>query len=773
MTQRKHSWLLFAALSCLLAACGGGGSAVATGGIPIGGGSSPALTVSSDRSSLLFVGFTRLEQRTETVQFAIKGGSGTYYGVIELDVPNAFRATFTPTSDTTAEVVLVPYEPKAGRRLGNITFKLCPDPACNKVAWSQVMPYTQEIFALDATSVSVRGFEGAALAPQRLAITPADGTQALSIVSSVDNGSGWLSANRNGGQLDVNLSAVGMKSGSYRGTVSVSLTGRPTAGTLKIPVAFTVGTGTLVSAVPTIDLTADTTSASLSRSTALSFADSQARAWTASSDQPWLILSTSAGKGAGNLAFTIDPNRMPEVANWGLSTAQIQVKAEGMADAQVDISVNKRLPEVHWVNSRTVVSGQASSVRVFGRGFSQLPGVDRLLVAGVPAKGKIVSDTEAALDLPPLPVGRVAVSIKNALNIPTRNAAAGAVLPRSIPASSVDSLGDKRSVLFDPARQAVFAVDWTNSELVRHRFVDGAWVVDKLAVPGAASIAMAPDQQTLYLGAGYSYLHEVDPDTLKIKKTNVLGIEPNPSEVMYPRLQVAMTRDMRLWYGDGSGHITWYFDLLSSKRIQFTQSGYSPSEPTYIASGDGSRLIAAQQSPQYFYRVDTQRFEQKPLLENFYQIASLSEDGSRMLLWNIDLRDGNSGDLIGSLPPTYRNYGAVLSPDGRRVYALAASPAGSEDGDRSIVEGLDVFDATRVEPGTSQLVKLGRIPLSTQAWVCEPGNYTSCSTRVHIVISPLGDTLFWVGSQRVVAIPVPEALLGVKSAGRLRPGLQY
>jgi hypothetical protein len=32
------------------------------------------------------------------------------------------------------------------------------------------------------------------------------------------------------------------------------------------------------------------------------------------------------------------------------------------------------------------------------------------------------------------------------------------------------------------------------------------------------------------------------------------------------------------------------------------------------------------------------------------------------------------------------------------------------------------------------------------------------------VISPMGDTLFWLGNQRAVVIPIPGALSGVQSS---------
>jgi hypothetical protein len=38
-----------------------------------------------------------------------------------------------------------------------------------------------------------------------------------------------------------------------------------------------------------------------------------------------------------------------------------------------------------------------------------------------------------------------------------------------------------------------------------------------------------------------------------------------------------------------------------------------------------------------------------------------------------------------------------------------------------------------------------------------------CDVRGAFVISPLGDTLFWVGNQRLVVFPIPSALSGIQS----------
>jgi len=102
---------------------------------------------------------------------------------------------------------------------------------------------------------------------------------------------------------------------------------------------------------------------------------------------------------------------------------------------------------------------------------------------------------------------------------------------------------------------------------------------------------------------------------------------------------------------------------------------------------------------------------------------------------------------------------AVISPDGTRLYRLVTANNNS-----LVVDHIDVYDTTQVQPGTSALVKLSQIAVTTQALDCGAQPAYGCDVRGAFVISPLGDTLFWVGNQRLVVYPIPSALSGVQSA---------
>ncbi len=80
---------------------------------------------------------------------------------------------------------------------------------------------------------------------------------------------------------------------------------------------------------------------------------------------------------------------------------------------------------------------------------------------------------------------------------------------------------------------------------------------------------------------------------------------------------------------------------------------------------------------------------------------------------------------------------------------------------------IDVYDATQPAAGSTDLTKLGEIPVAAQAVDCSG---PCCERAGSFIISPLGDALFWSGSTRVVVIPIRAPLASLQSAPpRLKP----
>ena len=769
--DRRNLWRLWAAACTMcVASCGGGGGASGDSG---GGGS--ALSVSGDRASFQFIGFEGAPPAPQSINFTLQSGSGTYYGSVVTDQPTAFDATFTPTSDTKAIVTLALLDNSAGAHSGNLVFRLCEDTQCAKVAWSQTIPYTVSIFRVDTSGLAIAGYEGAVQPQQTVAISPADTSHLLNVSIDTDVGT-WLSASHTAdAAIAVVASGAGLSSGSYRGTVAVSFAGQVNGPSVAIPVSFTVGSGIVAAPARSIDLTATSTPTTLASTLPVAFQGTQAPAWHATSDQPWLVLQAAGGSGAGSLPYTIDTTQVAAIGNWSSGVANVRVGATGLTDVTIPITLNKKLPELYMVSASTIIAGRASTVRAFGRGLAQLSSGNPIRIGSTTGSlVTVTSDSEATVSVPVLPVGRASVSIANSANLATARASiTAATLSAASYATSVNA-GEKRSAFYDPSRNAVYAINLTADALVRFRKVGTNWVTDSRAVPAIGDMAMTPDRGTLYVSSGMSDLLAIDPDTLQVVATYTLPPEFR-SSLAPGRFQthgLAITNNLKMWFAGGGTDFSplVYFDLLHSTfGIETLPQGFGSNGMLYGASaypsGDGSRLLVAQSLlspplPNYIYTSASDSFS-APTLPLVSQGAAFNEDGSKVIVENVDLYETGNFTSIGHIDPygTGIVLSTVISPDGQRLYSLTTA-----DINTLVVDHIDIFDTTQLQPGGNLLVRLGQIAVTDKALDCDPSSGANCDFRGAFFIGPLGDTLFWVGNRQLVVMPIPSAMSGIASA---------
>lgn len=781
----KVFWRCLATVSCALwlTACGGGGGG--DSGAGTGGGSGPAtgggsgtgtgggangsaLAVTSDRTSLDFVGFVNAPAQPQNVIFTLVNApaGATYYGQVVLDRPSDFTASFNPTGSTTGMMTVFPMSGSAVSRSGTILVRLCNDPNCSSVAWSQTLPYRYAIFSIDGAALALSGAEGSESAAASVAITPADTGNFLKISASTYTGDGWLSATRNaaGDGISVKATAAALKSGTYTGMVKVQIAGTEYTPPVVIPVGYTVGLGFVAPVASALELKVD--SQKITGSTAVAFNGGSGRSWTASSDQPWLVLDTPSGTGAGTLSYHVDTSLLAGMDNWTSATAQVTLRAAGLSDARLAVTLDKHLPEVYVTSPATLVAGRAGTVRVIGRGLSQLADLGRIRIPGASGfTGTVLSDREALLNIPAMAGGRTSVSVVNALGLPSASGTLGAASLASVPAGFVANPGEKRSAVFDPTRNALYAINWTQKALVRYRYAGGQWQVDGLPVASIGDMAMSPDRKTLYVASGSRTLQAVDPDTLQITATyttdNAFNGSLLPSRDLFRGLPV--TSNLRLWFVNNQWSGLYYFDMkngrFGSQPLTYaTELLYSPG---LFASGDGTRMYISSSDTRasvYQYAAESDSVTALASAPGAYR-ALYDETGSRLLVEDERVYRGDDTRLVGRASVTGGlGMGSVISPDGTRVYRQVSAGMNS-----LTVDHINVYDTTRVQPGTSELVKLGEIPVASRPVRCDSNSNDACVTTTFL-ISPMGDTLFWLGDQGLVVIPVPATMSGIQTA---------
>jgi hypothetical protein len=752
-------------MSMVLASCGGGGG---------GGGSSLSLT--SDKASFQIVGLAGQALANQSITFTLHGGTETYFGSASVDQPGNFSVDFQPTGATTALVTLVPISTFSGSASGIVTLRLCRDAACAQVALTRTVPYSASVFSLSAISLSIAGHEGAISPAQTLTITPPDATRQLTFETQLSNPA-WLTLVRDSDStLSVHASGSGLSANTYQGNITVrAFQNSNQVGSVTIPVAFTVGIGTVAPPAQNIDWTLTSTAPNTQGGFPVQFNGTQSPAWSAVSDQPWLELSGAAGVGAASVGYAVNPALLGGIPNWSARSANVTIKADGLSDVTFQIAINKKLPEVYTVSPRAVALGSAPTLKISGKGLNQAVASDAFQVEGLSGvTGVVVSDTEALLTVPAISsAGAYRVVVPNASNLASRTARLSAMAVPTLSHAAVGSIGTKRSSLFDETRTAVFAVNIDQNTVVGYTWTGTNWQVTNAAVPSIGDLALSPDRQTLYVGSGATTLLALNPDTLQVQASHALPGDIGHAVSLAVNFASgagwSVTNDMKLWFASTAGHSTpAYFDLRGSSFHTHSGPGIWNNlslmhAPLLFAPSDGSRMLAVSNGispaqPSALYIPSTGEVSAPGFLPVDLQDVKFSESGSRMLANGGTLYDGMSFQVLGSLEPSLTGVpiSVALSANGTRIFRLLTESVNSLRANR-----VEVFDATQLGSGSSNFVKLGEIPVTEQAFACGPQFQFVCDIGPRqLNVSPFGNTLFWVGSTNLVVIPVPQTLSG-------------
>ena len=743
--------LLAAVVTCALAACGGGG----------GGGGGSGVTVTASGTSFQLIGVVPHPSVSSSLLFTLSGGGSATYYAEAVSQMSGLTAQLVTNGDGSATVTLADQTDVSttGTRNGSVTFRLCTDQNCSHVAWTHDYTVSSSRFQIAATPLTLAGSEGSTTTAT-VAVSPPDTAQLLTsqAYSTNNQPANWLTTTHDAsGNLLVTASGVGLHAGSYSDGLSIGTT--LASGALTIPVAFNVGLDMSASALADVPERVDSTAATLQGSGTVAFAGTAAP-WTATSDTAWLIVDTPSGTGPGSFRYHVDQVAADAlVSNWSSATATITLKSTGLSDAPGTVTYRRQLPEIALVTPAQMQAGQGATVHVSGRGLSQLTAIGQIKVGGQAADGGTLdSDTQATLQLAARPAGAVQVSVPNPLAVATAQANL-AVTAGSLAYIAVPTTGDKSGILYDPSRQAVYGVSWRGATLLRWKFDGTTWNVTSVPWAGILRVGLSPDRQTLFV-ADNNALSELDPDTLATRTTHT-GLVPGDGA---PNEPLSITSDLRLWLPDTSGH---YFDLRT-RTLATTPTGTFVGGADYLqATPDGLHMYSVDGSvspapPDNWYSAATQSSTALPgTTLQFRYRASFDLQGDLGLFeWESVFHTG-TWTLAGTatMPATEIGAGGVLSPDGKRVYRLAAPYSAYY----FKPDHIDVFDTTQLQPGTSQFVQVGSIPVPARATVCA-ANDSSCDEQGRLQIDALGSTLFWVGNTNFLVVPIPATLSGTLAA---------
>jgi hypothetical protein len=750
--RRTWRWVWAAGFCLALSGCGGGDSASA----------------SSPVSSVDLVSYEGDIPPRVDVPVKLEDGSGTVYASVRVEGSSAVVATFQVTGDKTGTIRVAGASnaQPAGTYAGNVVLILCEDSGCAKVAGSKAFPFqwvVQPGLAVERAEVKLTAPEGGyAMASIGVKVPAIAGVLSTETRDAAGGSATWLSVAPAGpGHYDIKVDAAGLPAGGRTGSVVFSYV-RTDGGarmTRTVAVAVTVGTGLVQPAPVTVSLDATTLPQALAGTVPVAHAAGATVAFTASADAPWLVLGAAGGTTPGSISYTIDGAAVASLPATTVPKANITIAAAGLTSMVVPVTVNVALPRIRGALPYGIVSGRPSRVVLGGSGFSKLAdAASAIRVDGAtPTDLRVVSDSMIEFTFPASSAGRYPVRVGNAAGITTPSSDVVVFDAFDHVAAAVPQAGDKRSLIYDPVRRAVYAVGWVNEELVRYRLVGASWQVDVKPIGDIGDIALSPDGRKLLVSTTTQSMHVLDPDTLALLRTRT---DPQLSGgLSVSRTNgIAVTADGRAWVDE----LSKYFRIDDEVFDRAGCGGFCGLDQMY-ASRSGDRLVLSPGSrvspapPMQTWALATGVREINRSIPLVYGELSMSDDGSGILRDNLTLYDA-AWQVRGraEFPVTGEAAGtSILSRDGKRVYRLVRKSSNNAH------LRVDVFDTELLDAGTSRFTRVGSIPLSAQANQCSASGSAGsgyCDILGRLTLSQDDRTLFWVANANLVVIPVPANL---------------
>jgi DNA-binding beta-propeller fold protein YncE len=361
-----------------------------------------------------------------------------------------------------------------------------------------------------------------------------------------------------------------------------------------------------------------------------------------------------------------------------------------------------------------------------------------------------ISDTEIHATYSPISTaGTYAVNVGDGVTSLSTRANLVVVDPPAFASATIprqNNPGGVGNLIYDAQRRALYLMDADRVRLEAFRYVDmsGSWVQDATTVGGGpclnCRIALSPDGREILMTSGLTMLR-IDPATLA----------QNTPVSAFPFLGSGGSLNLIAFGNDGgavgsanspaTGISLYRYDMLSQT---FSALSTRPdlTNRTIVASGDGDTLVlptfesvvAGFEKPLFTYDASAGTLTQRSLMTRHTNHASLSRDGSRIILTNAESDADQTTTVynsafvpLGALPASARPF--VISPDGAKVY---------------------VYDPTTGTIRKFDLNTPGGFTETASVAVATPGDLYGRMT-----ISPDGGTLFLARSADLLVVPAP------------------
>jgi hypothetical protein len=474
-----------------------------------------------------------------------------------------------------------------------------------------------------------------------------------------------------------------------------------------------------------------------------------AQNWAATANANWLTI-TAGGSSGSSLNASLVQGVVDNLNN-GTYTGSITL-TPGTAGQPlvIPVSLSIRRTQVSYVAPYVAYTGASGNVIIRGEEFSQIA-IQNVLFGDTPASSfTIVSGTEIRAALPPsLPRGRHTVrlqadsaGVKQLAELVVVDAPVFSAAELLFPAAANR---DINALVYDAERAALGVSSSHPDELVHFRSVSNAWQpATSVPLVNHSGLALSADGKEWIAGNYRDVVHIGAGDLVKSEPITS-PLFPSGQQVV---AEMAVSNDGTVaMFGDvyyGCGATLMLYD--PRKRL-FSTPGYTACRGNIGASGDGSRLLIANQFTDFstddVLSLNTATGARTPTGIHLLTGAPVVMDrtGARIVLNKRAVYDG-AYTLLGNLPAT--TDAVVLSPDGTRAHAF----------DRS--GQLRTYDLVAA-PVAGVFQQIG--PGITLAG--DPGPYLSplplpyTDVAVMMTITPDGRTVFIAGRRAVIVQPVP------------------
>lgn len=481
--------------------------------------------------------------------------------------------------------------------------------------------------------------------------------------------------------------------------------------------------------VPTLRTT--TQPAELRLSTPVLTLDGRAARWTATTDTPWLRLTSASGTtGQTALAFEIDPARLPAPTPGLTGRITLALDRPGVPPLVLDVPVVDFIPRLSMASQQVLV-GSSGWIHVAGYGFGMVSGdllgtPDALKVSGARlVKAEVRADTRylgdmsvlavqvadavpgqpitLRTDTPLLPT-QVTVQVEAATRVPTGLTA--------LPA------GAYRPAQYAPGQNALYTAG--NGQVLRWAHSGAAWQLTTVALPGVIDVALQPDESVLHALNDRQELLALDPVTL-VERGRTLrdtrfgssgDFDPNTPADLRALVYSADTRPQatrtNTEWGTRYTGVDWLYpsdllDLTASPRWGGPGAGLrcDAASNGLVRSAGGQALLWVHPTCGLrVYRPTVRDWVDWSSSASPEQPVALSDDGNTAIARSGRVRspDGLWRDLPAALPAGQVAGGYGLTADGRFAVVYGYRPASEAGGTRARDATLWLIDLQAASP---------------------------------------------------------------------------